>query len=771
MPLLAGTRLGPYEIVAPIGAGGMGEVYRARDPRLGRDVAIKVLPESLATDSTRLHRFEQEARAVAALSHPNVVAIHDIGTAERPYIVTELLEGETLRARLDRGPLSSRPTIDLARQLVAGLAAAHARGIVHRDLNPQNVFVTHDGVLKILDFGLAKSVGPDAGLPIARSSDDAPGRPDLIPTMTSAGTILGTVGYMAPEQVRGERVDSRADLFAVGAILYEMATGGSAFKGDSPADTMSAVLREQPADLAMRSGTPPALARIVRRCLEKNVRDRFQSARDLAFALDSMSDGEHGVPAVTKTEQKSVAVLPLVNMSADADNQYFSDGLAEELINALTRLPGLHVASRTSSFRFRGRDADIQQIGRDLRVATVLEGSVRRAGDRLRVTAQLTDVANGYHIWSERYDRQMADVFDIQDEIVESIVKALAPALIGDARRIGRRPTENLQAFELYLKGRHYWHQRSPNMLQVARRHFEEVIAIDPRYALAYAGIADCFSVSRFYGWLSAGDAREPARAAVERSMELDPSLAEVHCSKGMYYFYLEPTWRSAMPHLRRAVAINPSFADARGYIALCLACEGRIDDAIVELDLMMKLGPLSPVGHVFATNCYTMAGRYEEAERAARCILDLQSDSLMGLYAVSNAFVRRHLDEAIAAAERCVALSRAPFCVGQLGLVYGLAGRSDEARKLLVELDERQTRGEYVPAVARLQISVGLRDLTRIKNALAACIADETPVLDICAIAGALVLEIDDPDVRRLIDRIVNPPHSSGPSQHATLG
>src|SRR5262245_26305448 len=359
----------------------MGEVYRARDPRLGRDVAIKVLPESLATDPARLHRFEQEARAVAALSHPNVLAIFDIGTGEPPFIVTELLDGETLRARIDRGPLPPRPTVDLALQLVAGLAAAHARGIVHRDLKPQNVFVTRDGVVKILDFGLAKSTGPDAS---HHGADQ--------PTMTSAGIILGTVGYMAPEQVRGENVDPRADLFAVGAILYEMATGDRAFKGDSPADTMSAVLREQPPDLSVRTGTPPALSRIVRRCLEKNANDRFQSARDLAFALESISDQHRAPSAASKrADTKSVAVLPFANMSADAENQYFSDGLAEELINALTRLPGLQVASRTSAFRFRGHDADIRQIGTELQVATVLEGSVRRAGNRLRVTAQLTN--------------------------------------------------------------------------------------------------------------------------------------------------------------------------------------------------------------------------------------------------------------------------------------------------------------------------------------------------------------------------------------------
>src|SRR5262245_26085795 len=599
MLLAAGSRLGPYEVVSLLGAGGMGEVYRARDPRLGRDVAIKVLPESLATDQTRLDRFEQEARAVAALSHPNVLAIFDIGRAQPPFIVTELLDGETLRALIDRGPLAPRPTIDLALQLVAGLAAAHARGIVHRDLKPQNVFVTRDGVVKILDFGLAKTM----------TSDTSNHAADQQATMTSAGIILGTVGYMAPEQVRGENVDPRADLFAVGAILYEMATGDRAFKGDSPADTMSAVLREQPPDLSVRTGTPPALSRIVRRCLEKSVHDRFQSARDLAFALQSISHGHEAAAAPRKSESMSVAVLPFANMSADAENQYFSDGLAEELINALTRLPGLQVASRTSAFRFRGREADIRQIGGELQVATVLEGSVRRAGNRLRVSAQLTNAADGFHIWSERYDREMADVFAIQDEIVEAIVKALAPALVGDAKTAGRRPTENLEAYELYLKGRHYWHQRSPANLQAAIQCFERVITLDPEYALAYAGIADCYAIYRVYGWYPAEKSRPPTLAAVARAMELDPSLAEVHYSQALAIYYFDRHWRGAEAHLRRALAINPQLAMAQGYLAIILASDYRYEEALLESQRALALDPYSAFVHYLAAAALGVSG------------------------------------------------------------------------------------------------------------------------------------------------------------------
>jgi serine/threonine protein kinase len=363
----------------------MGEVYRARDPRLDRDVAVKVLPASMAADPTRLQRFGQEARAVAALSHANVLAIFDVGSGDPPYLVTERLDGETLRTRLERGPVPLEPAIDLALQLLAGLSVAHGRGIVHRDLKPDNLFVTSDGVLKILDFGLAKAVPADGG----------PGDGDITRAgATAAGMVVGTVGYMAPEQVRGESADPRSDIFAVGAILYELVSGRRAFQGQSPADTMSAVLREQPADLALNSGTPLPLARIVRRCLEKQPADRFQTVRDLRFAIESLSDA-HPAAAAAKPDGKSVAVLPFANMSADLEHQYFSDGLSEELINALTRLPGLRVAARTSSFRFRGDSVDVREIGRLLQVATVLEGSVRRSGNRLRITAQLINIADG----------------------------------------------------------------------------------------------------------------------------------------------------------------------------------------------------------------------------------------------------------------------------------------------------------------------------------------------------------------------------------------
>jgi serine/threonine protein kinase/tetratricopeptide (TPR) repeat protein len=770
MSLTPGTRLGRYEILSPIGAGGMGEVYKAHDPRLGREVAIKVLHESVAADPERLHRFEQEARAVAALSHPNILAIFDVGAGAQPYLVTELLEGETLREGLARGPLPLARATDVAMQLVAGLAAAHDRGIVHRDLKPENIFLTRDRGVKILDFGLAKATSPaEAGHHDPAGLHDPNGRgvrlqADVDVTRASAtlpGLVMGTAGYMSPEQVRGQAADPRSDIFAAGAILYEMVTGQRAFQGASPADTMSAVLREQPMDLVLRSGTPPALARLVRRCLEKDPNDRFQSARDLRFAIESISDA-HPVAAAApgttqKADVKSVAVLPFANMSVDAENQFFSDGLAEELINALTRLPGLQVASRTSAFRFRGGDVDIREIGKQLQVTTVLEGSVRRAGNRLRITAQLINIADGYHLWSERYDREMADVFEIQDEIVEAIVKALAPALSGDAKKAVRRPTENLEAYELYLKGRHSWHLRSPSALQSAMRCFEQVIALDPDYALAYAGLADCFGICRVYGWFSAAQSRDRAGEAVARAAAIDSSLAEVSFSQAAHVFFFERNGPRAEGFLRQAVAINPRMVDAHGYLGLVLACEGRLDEATAHADHACAIDPLSAFSHYLASAAFAVMGRFARAEQEARRVCELQQDSLTGLWPLGIALCALGRDdEAVAVLERAVTLSRAPVYLGQLGLAYGRAGRADDARRLLGELEDRASRGEYVIPTATLCIHVGLDDASGVRRSLEACTTDHTPVATIKIVCGTFLEAYrTDAGIARLLDTL----------------
>jgi serine/threonine protein kinase/tetratricopeptide (TPR) repeat protein len=727
MALLAGTRLGVYEIGSPLGVGGMGEVYRARDPRLGREVAIKVLPAEFSPDADRLRRFEQEARAAAALNHPNILAVYDIGTHDgSPYIVAELLDGQTLRERLREGPLAVRPAVEYARQLTCGLVAAHAKGIVHRDLKPDNVFVTRDGRVKILDFGLAKT-GPVAG---CADVTRAP--------QTLEGAVLGTVGYMAPEQLRGEPVDARADIFAVGVIVHELITGQTPFRRTSAAETMTAVLREDPPDLAVKPGAPAPLASIVRRCLEKDPINRFQTACDLGFALETTGDVTSTPRAKTEVEDRSIAVLPFANMSADPDSEYFSDGLAEELINALTHLPGLRVASRTSAFRFRGRDVDIKEIGRALSVATVLEGSVRRMGPRLRVTAQLINVADGYHRWSERYDREMADVFEIQDDIVASIIKALAPALIGEAKTAVKRPTENLEAYELYLKGRQYWHQRSPVLMPIAIRSFEQAIALDLDYTLAYAGLADCHSILRAYGRVSEATSRPPAEAALKRAITLDPMLSEVQFSQALFIINFERRWRRAERYLRRAIELNPRSSLACMYYGLFLAAAYRPDEASAQVRVALDLDPLSPYVHAQAALALYMGSAYPEAERLARRALDLQPDYVLGLGALASVLtLSRRVAEAIPVAERLVALSRTPMFVSALAMMYGLAGRTTDLTHLEHELDERRSGGEYIAPFSQVQFAIGRADGALIRHALGECFTDPTPFGPLRALVG----------------------------------
>jgi len=730
MALSAGARLGVYEIGSPLGAGGMGEVYRARDPRLGRDVAIKVLPAEFNADVDRLRRFEQEARAAAALNHPNVLAVYDIGSHDgSPYIVSELLDGETLSARLAGGAVTVRKTIELVSQLVCGLAAAHAKGIVHRDLKPDNVFVTRDGRVKILDFGLAKTA------PIAAGGADVTRAPQ-----TLDGTVLGTVGYMAPEQLRGEPVDARADIFAVGVILHELVTGEPPFRRGSAAETMTAVLREEPPDLAVQPGTPATLACIVRRCLEKDPINRFQSARDLGFALETTGDVATGPTAKTKAEDRSIAVLPFANMSADPDSEYFSDGLAEELINALTHLPGLRVAARTSAFRFRGSNVDIKEIGLALRVATVLEGSVRRMGHRLRVTAQLISVADGYHQWSERYDREMADVFEIQDDIVASIIKALGPALVGEVKAV-KRPTEDLEAYELYLKGRQYWHQRSPVLMPIAIRSFEQAIALDSDYTLAYAGLADCHSILRAYGRVTEATSRPPAEAALKRAITLAPTLPEVQFSQGLFIVNFERRWRQAEPYFRGAIEVNPRSSLACAYHGLFLAAAYRHDEASARVQLALDLDPLSPYVHAQAALALYMGGAYPEAERLARQALDLQPDYVLGLGALAEVLTcSGRVGEAIPVAERLVALSRTPMFVSALAMVYGLAGRTADLTHLEHELEERRSRGEYIAPFSQVHFAIGRADGALIRQALEECLTDLTPFGPLRALVGPLL-------------------------------
>jgi serine/threonine-protein kinase len=562
---------------------------------------------------------------------------------------------------------------------------------------------------------------------------------------------------MAPEQLRGQTVDHRADIFALGAILYEMLTGVRAFRRDSSADTIAAVLNETPESLRFGSGVPAALAAAVRRSLERDPAHRFGSVRDLASAIEGVSDVRAGgVAAPPPDEPTAIAVLPFSNMSAEPDNEYFSDGLSEELINALTRVSGLRVASRTSSFRFRGQDTDVRRIGRDLGVGAVLEGSVRRAGQRLRVTAHLTNTDDGYHIWSERYDREMADVFDIQDEIVQSIVRSLAPALAVEARTLVRRPTENLQAYELYLRGRHFWNQRSPTVMGTAIRHFEEAIALDPEYALAYAGLADCYSILRVYGWMPAEHSQRRALESVTTALTLEPDLPEAHFSQALYTFNFERSWRAARAGFTEALRLSPRNAMFHAYFGVFLATEYSFDEARSHTALALELDPHSSIVHFLIACAGCAMVDLAQAERHALRALELQPDSLGPRWPEAVALVGTgRYEEAIVGGERFVARARAPIYVGVLGMVYGCAGRLDDARRLAQELEDRQNRGEYVVPVAHLSVQLGLNDVEGIRRTLAACVDGAAPFSVVSTNRWLLDRYRTDPEIEALLDRL----------------
>jgi eukaryotic-like serine/threonine-protein kinase len=721
MPLSAGTRLGPYEILSPLGAGGMGEVYRARDSRLERDVAVKVLPQELVADAEALSRFEREAKAVAALSHPNILAIHDFGReGDIAYAVMELLEGATLRERMDPGPIPHRKAIDYALQIAQGLAAAHEKGIVHRDLKPQNVFVTQDGLVKIFDFGLVKRAGA-AGSAETSNAPTTPG--------TRTGVILGTVGYMSPEQVRGLPADSRSDIFSLGVVLFEMLTGERAFRRDSDVESMMAILREDPLEGSPGRALPPELEEIVAHCLEKMPEERFQSARDLAFALkvaeregrapaagrpdSGARPGSGAAPHLAQTSGTSIAVLPFRNLSAEKENEYFSDGVTEEIISALTKIEALRVASRTSAFAFKGKDEDVRRIGTALGVTSVLEGSVRQAGKRIRISAQLINVADGYHLWSERYDREMLDVFEVQDEIARSIAEALKVRLLpAEEAGLVSRGTSNVEAYNDYLKGRYYFNRREA---LEAIAEFERALGRDPGYTEAYTGLADSYCIYGFYGGIPTREASTKARDAAQKALELSPESAEVHVSLALVEHYFGWDFEKEEAELRQAIRLAPKSAVPYSWLGLMLAFIGRNAEA---LELSTKATELEP----FSANAQTNVGwvhhagrRFDEAIAELRRALHIDPNAPYPLWTIGMTYMLagRHA-EAIASLEKAVEVTsrRQSHYIGLLGGAYAAAGRKREALDLLEELTRRSS-SEYIAPfhLAFLHIPLGNTD------------------------------------------------------------
>ena len=677
MSLAVGTRLGPYEVVAPIGAGGMGEVYRARDTRLGRDVAVKILPAAFAKDAGAVERFKREARAASTLSHPHICAIFDTGEHEGAlYLVMELLEGKPLDDVLKTESLSAARVVDLAIEVADGLDAAHEKGIVHRDLKPANLFVTSRGHAKILDFGVAKV--PGAG-----------SEGETVAGLTSAGEAIGTVAYMSPEQARGEPVDARSDLFSFGLLVYEMLTRRPAFAGPTTAVIFDAILNRQPPALRESADVPSEIERIVTRLLSKSVEARPQTARvvlaELREAQRAVAQRTSKGSGAAAKAQPSVAVLPFASLSADPENEYVADGITEEVINALGQIKGMRVAGRLSSFAFKGKSPDLAEVGSKLGVSSVLTGGVRKAGNRLRVTAELVDVADGFQIWSERFDRPADDVFAIQDEIAAGIAEKLRVALAAETRDAkSNRGTDNLEAYNLYVKGRHFLNQRGKG-IGLALDCFEKARALDPEFALPYAGIAEVFSLQGFYGFERESIVMPKAKAAALRALELDPSMDEPHGPLIMVHWLFEWDWAASAAEFDRAMAKNPNSIGAMTYRSIELACvHGRTDEALALAERVAPLDPLSPYAAALRANALICARRYREAEQVFQDSEDLHGSlwTVLRLKAISQTLLG-NFDEGAANMERANQLSGGhPWTRSNLSELYRYAGRDEEMRR-----------------------------------------------------------------------------------------
>jgi len=705
MPLEPGTRLGPYEILAPLGKGGMGEVYRARDTRLDREVAIKVLPHHLARDPDALARFEREAKAVAALSHPNILAIHDFGQQEGfYYLVTELLEGEPLRVRLEAGPLPWRRAVEVGVAVCDGLSAAHAKGIVHRDLKPENLFLTSDGRLKILDFGLAR------WKPVSTSTETA--------AETEPGTILGTVSYMSPEQVKGLNANDPSDIFSLGCVLYEMVSGHKAFERPSGAETMAAILHAEPPELS-GSGRrmPPEMDRLMLHCLEKRWEDRFQSARDLAFALkallaDSSSVTRAAAPARPRRAAiDSLAVLPFANASGDPNADYLSDGVTESIINTLSQLPKLRIVPRSLVFRYKGREVDPLAAGRELGVRALLTGRVVLRGEVLNIQAELVDVAEQSQLWGQQYNRRFSDIFTVQEEISGEICEKLRLRLSPEQkRRLARRHTQDTEAYQLYLKGRYYWNRRTPERIQRGIEFFQQAIDKDPAYAPAYAGLADSYASLNMYGVLRPQESYPRVKAAARQALEIDDKLAEAYTPLAYARAFYDWEWAEAEREFFQALELKRSYATAHHWYALTLTAMGRLEEAIAEEHRALEAEPLSLVIAAGLGLTFYYARRYEESVAQSR--KTLQMDPNFGVARVYLGLALEQqgkLEEAIPELEKGVALLEGnPTAASGLGHALARAGRKQEARRLLDQMEE-QSRRRYVAPVDRTPIYLGL--------------------------------------------------------------
>jgi len=683
---MIGKTISHYKILEKLGQGGMGVVYKAKDTRLKRTVALKFLPPSIS-DATARKRFVQEAQAASSLDHPNICSIHEIDETPdgRMFIVMPCYEGESLQVKIERGPMGVEEAVLVAIQVASGLSKAHEKGIVHRDVKPGNIFVTSDGLAKIVDFGLAKLSGRTK--------------------LTRSGAAPGTVIYMSPEQLKGGDVDLRSDIWALGVVLYEMITGETPFRGDYEQAMMYSILNEEPDSLTdLRVGIPMELERIVKMALAKVPGERYESAR--AFLADLESLRKQLEPGISeerlskRQRQPSVAVLPFVNLSADKEQEYFCDGMSEEIISALTHVAGLHIVARTSAFAFKGQHVDIREIGKKLNVETILEGSIRKAGKRVRITTQLVNIADGYHLWSEKYDRDMEDIFAIQDEIGLAVADKLKVELLGEEKTaILKRHTLDLEAYNLYLKGIHFLRMYTADGFKEAIDYFERTLEKDPDYALAYYGLAEVFYVSSYFGNMAPNEAYPRAKLYVNKALEIDDTLGEAHAALGLVYAYYDWNWKLAERELKQALQLNPNSAMVHMSHSWFLSLTQRHDEAIVKAKRAQELDPLSNIVNAHVGLACIWGSQYDNAIEELQMTLTMTPTFYLAHYYLGLAYrAKSMIEEAIAEFEKAVALGPGtPWPATILAATYFESGKKVQGDKLFESLKLRSTH-EYVP-------------------------------------------------------------------------